>query len=190
MAKSYRAIRVRRVRAHAGRPDREARRAAGAGEAPDPERGEGHVLVEVRAAPINPIDLAIGSGRFWGGSPDPPYVPGVEGMGEVAEGGRLAPGTRVYLATGEASNGSFAECVSVPEKDLIEVPEGIEDAVVACLGVAGLAAWCPSRTRRAYAEANASWCSAPREPWARSPSRPRRRWAPLAWWPPRATARP
>lgn len=64
-----------------------------AGEAPEPERDAGEALVEITAAPINPIDLSIGEGRFYGGVPDVPYVPGVEGFGRMleAEGLERAP---------------------------------------------------------------------------------------------------
>jgi NADPH:quinone reductase len=33
-------------------------------ELPEPEREAGSALVEVTAAPLNPIDISIGSGRF------------------------------------------------------------------------------------------------------------------------------
>ena len=38
-------------------------------------------LIEVTAAPLNPVDLSIASGRFYGGTPPLPYVPGGEGIG-------------------------------------------------------------------------------------------------------------
>ena len=41
---------------------------------------EGEVVVDVTAAPINPVDLSIAAGRFYAGPPNPPYVPGVEGV--------------------------------------------------------------------------------------------------------------
>lgn len=117
------------------------------GEAPDPQRGEGQALVEVAAAPINPIDLAIGSGRFYGGSPDTPYVPGVEGLGVVVEGDRIAAGTRIYFSTRGGSNGSLATHAAVLEDEAFEVPAGVDDTLAACLGVAGLAAWLPLEWR-------------------------------------------
>ena len=60
-----------------------------------PKRGEGQALVEMGAAGLNPVDLAIASGRFYGYRPDPPFVAGREGMGRVVEGTEIAPGTRV-----------------------------------------------------------------------------------------------
>jgi len=63
-----------------------------AGEAPEPERDAGEALVEITAAPINPIDLSIGEGRFYGGVPDIPYVPEVDGFGRRARGRRARGG--------------------------------------------------------------------------------------------------
>ena len=54
-------------------------------EVEEPARGEGEVLVEVTAAPLNPVDLSIGCGRFYERSPELPYVSGVEGFGLVLE---------------------------------------------------------------------------------------------------------
>jgi len=115
------------------------------GEVEEPARGEGEVLVEVTAAPLNPVDLSIGSGRFYERSPELPYVPGVEGFGLVLEAEELAPGTRVYVEAGggRGGPGSFAERVTVARTAVIKAPEGTDDALAACFGVAGLAAWVP-----------------------------------------------
>ena len=114
-----------------------------AGEAPDPTRGEGQALVEVTAAPINPIDVAIGAGKFYAGSPEVPYVPGKEGFGRVLEADGHEPGTRVYFETpgGLGGNGSFGERAVVAAEELVAVEDEIDDALAASLGIAGLAAW-------------------------------------------------
>ena len=109
------------------------------GEAAEPERGPGQALVEVTAAPLNPIDISIGEGRFYGGSPDPPYVCGREGVGRVLEGETLDPGTVVYFDT----NAAVAERAVVQEAQAIPLPDGADHAVAASLGVAGLAGWMP-----------------------------------------------
>ena len=54
-----------------------------------PSPGPGEVLVRVRAAALNPIDIAIGTGRFYGGSPEPPYVIGSEAVGTAPDGRRV-----------------------------------------------------------------------------------------------------
>ncbi len=123
-----------------------------AGEAPAAERDAGEALVEITAAPINPIDLSIGEGRFYGGVPDVPYVPGVEGFGRVLEAEGLEEGARVYVQAGggRGGPGSFAERLAIAEPALVTVPEGsdgVADALAACFGVAGLAAWLPLEWR-------------------------------------------
>lgn len=50
--------------------------------------GEGPI--EILAVALNPLDLNIGAGRFYGGHPPLPYVPGCEAVGRL-------DGERVYL---------------------------------------------------------------------------------------------
>lgn len=115
------------------------------GEAPEPERGEGETLAEVLAVPLNPIDINIGAGRFYGGSPPLPYVPGREGVGRVLEGGGIAAGTLVWLYGGDGGlpSGALAERVAVPESAVVALPEETDPAVAGALGIAGLAGWLP-----------------------------------------------
>jgi NADPH2:quinone reductase len=113
------------------------------GELPDPRRGGAGALIEVTAAALNPIDVAIASGRFYAGPPHVPYAPGREGVGVVREADELASGTRVRfeLDSGYGSNGSVAELVVVPQAACVPLPEDADDRVAAALGIAGLAAW-------------------------------------------------
>jgi NADPH:quinone reductase-like Zn-dependent oxidoreductase len=113
------------------------------GELPDPQRGDGEVLVEVHAAALNPIDVAIASGRFYAGPPHVPYAPGREGVGVVREGDGVASGTRIRFErdAGYGANGTVAELVVVDEAAVVPLPDGADDAVAASLGVAGVAAW-------------------------------------------------
>jgi NADPH:quinone reductase-like Zn-dependent oxidoreductase len=50
-------------------------------EAPEPEAGDGEVVLEVVASSLNPIDIAVGAGRFYGGHPPLPYIAGAEAQG-------------------------------------------------------------------------------------------------------------
>ncbi|TML69151.1 MAG: zinc-binding dehydrogenase [Actinobacteria bacterium] len=113
------------------------------GELPDAERGSGEALVEVRAAALNPIDIAIAAGRFHAGPPHVPYAPGREGVGLVRDSARVAAGTRVRFErdVGYGANGSLAELIAVDDDALIPLPDGVADEVAAALGIAGLAAW-------------------------------------------------
>jgi NADPH:quinone reductase-like Zn-dependent oxidoreductase len=104
----------------------------------EPSRGQGQTLIEVTAAPVNPIDLSTAAGTYPGGSPDTPYVTGREGVGRVLESDTFAEGTRVY----GAGLGFMAERVAAGDDQLLELPDdSVEDALAACFGVAGLAAW-------------------------------------------------
>jgi NADPH:quinone reductase-like Zn-dependent oxidoreductase len=96
------------------------------------EAPDGEVVVDVLAAGLNPIDLRIASGTLAARRPPLPCVVGSEGVG------RTADGRRVYFGS---SSGSLAERAAVPAEELVEVPEGIEDAHALAYGIAGLAAW-------------------------------------------------
>lgn len=108
-----------------------------AGELPDPQPSDGEVLVDVRAGALNPIDIAIASGRFYAGPPRVPYAPGREGVGVTPDGRRV----RFERDVGYGANGSLAERVVVAEHDLVTLPDDADDNVAAALGVAGVAAW-------------------------------------------------
>jgi NADPH2:quinone reductase len=109
---------------------------------------DGEVIVDITAAPINPVDLSIAAGRFYAGPPNPPYVPGVEGVGRTADGARL------WFETGAGyiGDGSMAERAVVQLERAVELPDGVEDAVAGCLGVAGIAAWVPLANRACVEE--------------------------------------
>lgn len=114
-----------------------------AGEAPDPVRGKGEALVDVLAVPLNPIDVNVAAGRFYGGSPPTPYVAGSEAVGAVRESDAHEAGTRVWAHVGTKRNGALAELLVVPDAALVPLPEGIDPLLAGALGVAGLAGWLP-----------------------------------------------
>ena len=107
----------------------------------EPAREGGQALIEVTAAPLNPVDLALASGTFYGGKPPLPSVVGREGVGRVLEGDMLPAGARVYFDSPVPPHGTFAERVVVREQTAVELPDGADDALAACFGIAGLAAW-------------------------------------------------
>ncbi|MDQ6883231.1 MAG: zinc-binding dehydrogenase [Candidatus Dormibacteraeota bacterium] len=109
-------------------------------EMPPPPAADGATLIEVLAAPLNPVDLSIANRRFYGDSPKIPYVPGREGVGRVLKGSSMQPGTRVYFEV-DGPHGSLAEQSATSPIHLAEVPSGVSDAAAACLGIAALAAW-------------------------------------------------
>jgi NADPH:quinone reductase len=97
-------------------------------------------VVELLAAPINPIDLAVSRGVLATGTPPFPYVPGCEGVG------RTADGAIVWVfggALGRTRDGAMSGRFTVGDSMAIPVPEGADPAVAAGLGIAGLAGWLP-----------------------------------------------
>jgi len=106
----------------------------------EPRPGEGEVLVQIEAVALNPLDLSVGSGAFYGGHPPLPYAPGCEAVG------RTADGALVYLfgdGRGVARDGFLAERVAVPADLPLALPEGTDAALAAAAGIAGIAGWVP-----------------------------------------------
>ena len=117
------------------------------GEVPEPARSEGEALLRVLAVPLNPIDINVAAGRFYGGSPPTPFVAGSEAVGVVRESDAYEPGTRVWAHVGTKRNGALGELLSVPDAALVPLPEGIDPMLAGALGVAGLAGWLPAAYR-------------------------------------------
>jgi NADPH2:quinone reductase len=109
------------------------------GEAAQPERGPGQALVQVTAAAINPVDISTSLGRFYGGTPDVPYVMGSEAVGRVVEGDRLDPGTQIWFQP--PGGGAFAEYAIADEARAVALPDGTDHSLAAALGIAGLTGW-------------------------------------------------
>ncbi|HSP65337.1 MAG TPA: zinc-binding dehydrogenase [Candidatus Deferrimicrobium sp.] len=96
-------------------------------EHPDPVADTGEVLIAVRAAGVNGADLLQVQG-FYPAPPDSPQdIPGLEFAGEVIELGpgatRFAVGDRVMAVVG---GGAQAELITVHERLLMPVPDGVE----------------------------------------------------------------
>jgi NADPH2:quinone reductase len=120
---------------------------------PDPPRRPGEALVRIAAATLNPVELHIWNGHFFDGPPRPPYVIGVEGVGVVEEGDRLASGTRVrveYVHPGYGRHGAIAEYAVAPEEpdardrasqaSVAPISGALDDAAAAALGVSAFTA--------------------------------------------------
>jgi NADPH:quinone reductase-like Zn-dependent oxidoreductase len=109
------------------------------GEVAEPQRDEGQALVQVTAAAINPVDISTSLGKFYGGTPDAPYVMGTEAVGRVLEGDKLEPGTQIWFRP--AVGGAFAEYAIADEQQAIVLPEGTDHSLAVALGIAGLTGW-------------------------------------------------
>lgn len=95
----------------------------------EPLAGPGEVLIRQTAIGINYIDVYVRSGMY---ARPLPVVPGREGAGVVEAIGAgvsdFVPGMRVAYPE-SPSLGSYAELVSVPERFVVQIPNGIDDAI-------------------------------------------------------------
>jgi len=104
-------------------------------EAPDPEPGPDDVLVELRAASLNRLDVWIRKGLP---SVPKPRILGADGAGIVVSGGGFAPGERVVInpgidhgdgkitVIGEHTDGTNAELIAVPVSQVYPIPAGLD----------------------------------------------------------------
>ena len=101
---------------------------------PDPVPGTGHVLIELRAASLNHLDIWIRKGLP---SVPKPRILGADGAGVVVSGDGFEPGTRVVInpgldhgdgrisVVGEHSDGTHAELIAVPREQVYPIPDGL-----------------------------------------------------------------
>lgn len=112
-------------------------------EVPDPELGEGEVLVDVAASAVNRADIAQREGHYPPPTGASEY-PGLECSGTVAA---LGPGTEgAGWSVGDPvcallSGGGYAERVAVPVGQLLPVPEGVDLVDAAALPEVACTVW-------------------------------------------------
>ncbi len=97
-------------------------------ERPDPEPGQGELLVRVKAAGLNGADMLQRKGAYPAPPGSPADIPGLELAGEVAGIGpgvtRFEPGDRVMAVVG---GGGQAELALVHERAAMPVPESVTE---------------------------------------------------------------
>ncbi len=100
---------------------------------------DGDGSIEIVAVALNPLDLAVAAGRFYGGHPELPYVPGCEAVGR-------RDGERLHLfgdGRGTVKDGFLVERVDFPEALAVRIADELDDAAAAACGIAGMAGWGP-----------------------------------------------
>ena len=132
-----------------------------------PVRKPGEVLVRIRAAALNRVDLYMRDNGA-GITHDLPIILGVEGAGEIVEtdaGSALTAGAKAILYTarycgrcryclageqplcestkiaGEHCDGTFAEFICLPERSVIPLPADADLVEAASIGSAYVTAW-------------------------------------------------
>lgn len=135
---------------------------------PTPGPGPGQVLVRLKAAALNRLDLWVREG--WPGLKlEYPHIPGADGAGEVAALGdgvktwsvgdrvvinsNLSCGTCEYCLSGmdnrcinwgllgETQRGTYAEYIAVPARNLFPLPEGFDEHTAAAAALVYHTAW-------------------------------------------------
>jgi len=128
---------------------------------PDPSPGPGQVLIRLRAAALNYIDVAVATGRFP--SAALPVVPVADGAGEIVAlgadvtdvgiGDRVIPHfmpdwldgpmrpSRIAAMRGITLPGSLSEYVAVPASSVVRLPDHLDFAQGATLPIAATTAW-------------------------------------------------
>ena len=135
---------------------------------PTPQPGPGQVLVRLKAAALNRLDLWVRDG--WPGLKlQYPHIPGADGAGEVAALGegiqRWSVGDRVVInpnlscgtcqyclagmdnrcinwgLLGETRRGTYAEYIAVPARNLLHLPDGFGEHEAAAAALVYQTAW-------------------------------------------------
>ena len=121
--------------------------ATGLGEMPQPLPGPGEILVNIKAAAVNYVDLLVIAGKYQF-RPECPFIPGkapagvVEAVGEEVD--RFKVGDRV-LATAE--EGGYAEQVTVAADQCYRLPASMPFADAAAMALVYDTAWVALRDR-------------------------------------------
>lgn len=102
---------------------------------PAPTAREGEVVLDVLAAGVHHVDLLKAGGAFYLAPPPLPSVLGTDGVG------RGPDGRRYYFDACVPPYGSWAQTTLVPEDNLFNPAEEVDDQTAAALGNTGMAAW-------------------------------------------------
>src|SRR4051812_6120991 len=105
------------------------------GQADAPTSSGDQVVLDVEAGGLNPVDIRMASGTFYGGTPPLPSVAGREGVG------RTSDGDVVYFDSPITPHGSFAERTLIDQASAIPLGTEVDPALAVAFGIAGLAAW-------------------------------------------------
>jgi NADPH2:quinone reductase len=116
------------------------------GEQPTPEVGAGEVRVRLRTSGVNPSDWKVRRGGFGRGLSAPLIIPHSDGAGDIDAVGPgvtgRTPGERVWIWNGQwkRPHGTAAEYIVVPSAQAAPLPDSVDDAEGACLGIPALTA--------------------------------------------------
>ena len=103
----------------------------------EPEPGDGEVVVEIRAAAVSNLVRLVAAGRHYSSAAEPPMVAGVDGVGQLPDGGL------VYVPGVRSPWGTIAERAAVSAAAVRPVPDGLSAVQAAAVVNAAFASWLP-----------------------------------------------
>lgn len=110
-----------------------------------PAAGPGELLVRVRAAGVNPVDVAVRGGRFGNSRDRVPFIPGFDVAGEVATVGDGVTGFRVgdavYAMLDLQRSATYAEYAVVKASEAAHKPASLDFAHAAGVPLVALTAY-------------------------------------------------
>lgn len=137
-------------------------------DAPKPTIGPNDILLQLKAAALNHLDLWVRSGDREKNIPLP-HIPGSDGAGVIAEAGSavdflkvgdkvlISPGIscghcemclggtdnlcRTYHVLGTKEDGTYAEFVKLPATNVLPIPDGLDFNQAAAIPLVFLTAW-------------------------------------------------
>ncbi len=113
------------------------------GQFQSPVAGDNEYIVQVKAAAIHQVVKSIAAGKHYSAGGDQPFIPGVDGVG------LLANGSRVYFGAVRKPYGTMAEESITTGSWSIPVPDGLPDATAAAVFNPAMSSWM-ALTHRAH----------------------------------------
>jgi NADPH2:quinone reductase len=117
------------------------------GDVPKPAPQAGEVLVRVHASGVNPSDVKMRLGTSSATNEYPRIIPHSDGAGVIEAVGAGVPGSRIgervwlWNARWKRAFGTAAEYVALPAVQAVQLPDNVDFAAGACLGIPALTAW-------------------------------------------------
>ena len=113
------------------------------GEMPDPKPAKGEVRVKIAASGLNPSDVKRREGTRGQNIEFPRVIPNSDGAGVVDESSnKELLGKRVWVWNAQWGRafGTCAEYCCLPEAQVVPLPDGVDFAAGACLGIPAMTA--------------------------------------------------
>lgn len=116
-------------------------------EVPTPQPGPGEVRVRIRCSGVNPSDVKSRGGTNRRPVAFPRIIPHSDGAGDIDAVGPGVPapriGERVWLwnAQWKRPFGTAAAYIALPSEQAVSLPDDVDYAAGACLGIPAMTAW-------------------------------------------------